>query len=136
MFVGISERTNKAGAAALAKAFGPSLPVIPVPVVRKREAWVGWLLVRPAGVFAANGLCDFIFNRLASVACISERAAGLYATREREIVCCDILDAYRRVLRARPVRRAYHYLRCRSGAVRVSVCTNMTVGYSSPNAGR
>ncbi|CAM9495751.1 unnamed protein product [Ectocarpus sp. 4 AP-2014] len=32
MFVGISERTNKAGAAALAEAFGPSLPVIPVPV--------------------------------------------------------------------------------------------------------
>lgn len=34
MFVGISERTNQAGAAALAKAFGASLPVIPVPVVR------------------------------------------------------------------------------------------------------
>lgn len=33
MFVGISERTNEAGAAALAKAFGASLPVIPVPVV-------------------------------------------------------------------------------------------------------
>ncbi|CAM9852987.1 unnamed protein product, partial [Laminaria digitata] len=32
MFVGISERTNEAGAAALSKAFGASLPVIPVPV--------------------------------------------------------------------------------------------------------
>eukprot|EP00752_Nemacystus_decipiens_P005765 g5214.t1 len=32
MFVGISDRTNEAGAAALAKAFGASLPVIPVPV--------------------------------------------------------------------------------------------------------
>ena len=34
MFVGISERTNEAGAAFLAKAFGSSLPVIPVQVVR------------------------------------------------------------------------------------------------------
>ena len=36
MFVGISERTNEAGAAALAKAFGASLPVIPVPVVSEK----------------------------------------------------------------------------------------------------
>ena len=33
MFVGISERTNEAGAAALSKAFGASLPVIPIPLV-------------------------------------------------------------------------------------------------------
>ena len=33
MFVGISERTNEAGADFLSKAFGASLPVIPVPVV-------------------------------------------------------------------------------------------------------
>lgn len=32
MFVGISERTNKAGAAALTAAFGPSLRVVTVPV--------------------------------------------------------------------------------------------------------
>lgn len=37
MFVGISKRTNEAGAASLAKAFGSSLPVIPIPVVRERS---------------------------------------------------------------------------------------------------
>lgn len=37
MFVGISERTNEAGAAALAEAFGASLPVIPVPVVSEQK---------------------------------------------------------------------------------------------------
>lgn len=38
MFVGISERTNEAGARFLAKVFGPSLPVIPIPVVRKEAS--------------------------------------------------------------------------------------------------
>ncbi|CAM9878285.1 unnamed protein product, partial [Choristocarpus tenellus] len=32
MFVGLSERTNEAGVAALKKVFGPSLPVVPVQV--------------------------------------------------------------------------------------------------------
>ncbi|CAM9555610.1 unnamed protein product [Discosporangium mesarthrocarpum] len=32
MFVGLSERTNEAGVAALRKAFGPSLPVLPVQI--------------------------------------------------------------------------------------------------------
>lgn len=82
MFVGISERTNEAGAAALAKAFGPSLPVIPVPVVRKREVWVDWLLVRLAGVFAANGLSGvFFFVALWSrVLGLSSEVAGLCAS--------------------------------------------------------
>lgn len=43
MFVGISERTNEAGAAALSKAFGASLPVIPVPVVSEWTKRVEWI---------------------------------------------------------------------------------------------
>ena len=44
MFVGISERTNEAGAAALSKAFGASLPVIPVPVVSDGSVTAAWFL--------------------------------------------------------------------------------------------
>lgn len=59
------------------------------------------------------------------------------------VVCCDIHDASDVFCAARPVhradkiarlvRRAYHYFALSQRGVWCSVCTNMTVGYSSPN---
>lgn len=67
MFVGISKRTNEAGAAALAKGFGSSLPVIPVPVSGALHLKSLVSLLRPGVlVYAKNDPGSEVVARMAA----------------------------------------------------------------------
>ena len=69
MFVGVSGRTNEAGAAFLAKAFGSSLPVIPVQVVRILRLRCYIIAIRfmiciYIYIYICFGVCDQVCSHL------------------------------------------------------------------------
>ncbi|CAM9480004.1 unnamed protein product [Pylaiella littoralis] len=79
MFVGISERTNQAGAAALAKAFGASLPVIPVPVTGALHLKSLVSMIKPGVfLFAKNDAGTEVVARMAAeVGATAYKAIGV-----------------------------------------------------------